>query len=88
MIIVKKIISLILTIALLFNVAPTAFTASTTNFYTTQELIGYAGRVYLTVHEDVPVRSAPHNKGTVLDRLPKGFPVEAVGLFRTWKGTM
>lgn len=82
---IKKFISTLLVITLLVTLT---VPASAAGFFTTQEMVGYNGRIYLTVHEDVPVRAEPHNEGRILDRLPNNYPVEAVGLFRTWKGTM
>lgn len=84
----KKIISMILAIVLAFGMAVPASAASAASFHTTQEIVGHKGRIYLTTREDAPVRAEPHNKGKVLDQLPLGYPVEALGLFRTWKGNM
>lgn len=83
--IIKQFTSIILAIAIFFSMAAPA---SAAGFFTTQEMVGYKGRVYLTVREDVPVRAEPHNEGAVLASLPDGYPVEALGLFRTRKGTM
>lgn len=84
----KKTIQKILSITLILTMVLTMIVpASAAGFFTTQEIFGYEGRIFLTVREDVPVRAEPHNEGKVLAYLPKGYPVEAVGLFRTWKGS-
>ncbi|MBR4289783.1 MAG: AHH domain-containing protein [Oscillospiraceae bacterium] len=84
----KKTIQKILSIALILTMVLTMIVpASAAGFFTTQEIFGYEGRIFLTVREDVPVRAEPHNEGTVLADLPKGYPVESAGLFRTRKGS-
>lgn len=83
-----RLTSLILLFALVLSMAAPASAASAASFHTTREMPGYKGRIYLTNHEDVVVRAEPHNKGRILDRLPLGYPVEALGLYQTRKGTM
>lgn len=82
---IKKITSLVLVITLLLTMT---IPASAASFFTVHEVYGAAGRVYLTNHDDVPVRAEPHNGGAILDYLPNAYPVEALGMFRTWKGTL
>ena len=82
---IKKITSLFLVITLLLSMT---IPASAASFFTVHEVYGAAGRVYLTNHDDVPVRAEPHNGGAILDYLPNAYPVEAIGMFRTWKGTL
>ena len=84
----KKIIQKVLSITLILTMVLTMVApASAAGFFTTQEIFGYEGRIYLTVRKDVPVRAEPHNEGKVLDELPHGYPVEAIGLYQNWKGS-
>jgi len=56
--------------------------------FSTIEVFGSKDRCYITVKENVPLRDSPSNKGTVLEKLPENYPLEAEGLFRTKKGTL
>lgn len=56
--------------------------------FSTIEVFGSKDRCYITVKENVPLRASPSNKGTVLEKLPANYPLEAEGLFRTKKGTL
>jgi hypothetical protein len=79
---------MVLLLAIVLSMAAPASAASVPLFHPVQEIFGYNGRIYLTKYNDVPVRAEPHNKGKVLERLPNGYPVEALGLYQTRKGTM
>lgn len=56
--------------------------------FSTIEVFGSKDRCYITVKENVPLRASPSNKGTVHEKLPENYPLEAEGLFHTKKGTL
>lgn len=83
----KKLISMLLILSVLFSTSVPVFATTNLNFYT-REIYGYEGKLYLTIKENTVVRDEPHNQGVILNCLPKGYPLEAEGMYQTSKGTM
>lgn len=82
----KKIISILLVLALALTILPmSAFAAAP---FSTMEIFGSNGKTYITTKNSVPLRASPVNTGTVLEKLPENFPIEAEGLYRTKKNTL
>lgn len=82
----KRIICAILAAVLTISMFPVSAYAAEP--FSTIEVFGSKDRCYITVKENVPLRASPSNKGTVLEKLPENYPLEAEGLFRTKKGTL
>lgn len=85
----RKGLALLLVLVLILGMMPTSALAANSaikNFYAT-EIFGYEGKLYVTVKDDVPMRDYPVNTGDVLEYLPKGYPIEALGMYRTNKNT-
>lgn len=56
--------------------------------FSTIEVFGSEDRCYITIKENAPLRASPSDKGTILEKLPENYPLQAEGLFRTKKGTL
>lgn len=84
--IMKRMLAMALVLCTIIMAVPVpAFAAEP---FSTIEVFGSKDRTYITVKENVPLRASPSNKGTVLEKLPENYPLEAEGLFRTKKGTL
>lgn len=84
--IMKRMLAMALVLCTMIMAVPVpAFAAEP---FSTIEVFGSKDRTYITVKENVPLRASPSNKGTVLEKLPENYPLEAEGLFRTKKGTL
>lgn len=83
---IKKLLSVIMTVIMMCQLSIPVF--ASVNDFSTYEIYGYGGNCYLTAKEDVPLRESPNNKGKIIEYLPKGYPVESLGLFRTSKNTL
>lgn len=84
--IMKRLLAMVLMMCTMFMAVPIpAFAAEP---FSAIEVYGSKDYCYITVKENVPLRASPSNKGTVLEKLPANYPLEAEGLFRTQKGTL
>lgn len=80
----KKIMSLFLSLLIAMQLIIPVNAASD---FTKIEIFGYSGAEYITIKENVPLRSSPSNKGKIIQYLPEGYPIKISGLYRTNKNT-
>ncbi len=88
----KRMFIVLLTMVLLVSMVPVnafaAFDQLLTPEYSLTEVLSYDGQVYITTREDVPIRADPTSKGTILEKLPEGYPVQSVAVYWVhWKNT-
>lgn len=82
----KRIVCAFLATVLMIGLLPISALAAEP--FSTVEIFGHEDRCYITVKENVPLRAVPVNTGAVLEMLPKNYPLQSEGLYRTKKGTL
>lgn len=89
----KKTIAMFLTLAIIFAMVPTSVAHAAWDFnlngYFFTKALGSEDTVYITVKDDVPLRTKPSRDGDIMKRLATNYPVKAEGLYDvSYKGTM